>query len=62
MKLSSRCLFWLTSALSLAAAAVALLHPTPAFAADRVHRNERDIHVFGKSIVEKAAARLYVAS
>jgi hypothetical protein len=37
MKLSSRCLFWLTSALSVVAMAVALLHPNPAVAADRVY-------------------------
>jgi hypothetical protein len=34
MKLSSRCLFWLTNALALMAVAVAMLHPNPAVAAE----------------------------
>ncbi|MDM0002955.1 hypothetical protein QTI24_30510 [Variovorax sp. J22P240] len=57
MKLSSRCLFWLTSALSLTAMAVALLQPNPAFAADRGYLSKPDIQVFlfGKSIVGEAA-------
>ena len=33
MKLSSRCLFWLTNALALMAVAVAMLHPIAAVAA-----------------------------
>jgi len=45
MKLSSRGLFWLTSALSLTAMAVTLLHPNPAVAADRVDLSAPDIHV-----------------
>jgi len=45
MKLSSRCLFWLTSALSLMAMAVALLHPNPAFADDRVYLSKPDIQI-----------------
>ena len=43
MKLSSRGLFWLTSALSLMAMAVALLLPNPAIAADRVVLSTPDI-------------------
>jgi len=34
MRLSSRCLFWLTNALALMAVAVAMLHPNPAVAAE----------------------------
>ncbi|MDM0001785.1 hypothetical protein QTI24_24470 [Variovorax sp. J22P240] len=45
MKLSSRCLFWLTSALSLAAMAVALLNPNPAVAADSVYLSKPDIQI-----------------
>ena len=37
MKLSSRCLFWLTNALALVATAVAMLHPNPAVAAGEAH-------------------------
>ena len=59
MKLSSRCLFWLTSALSLMAMAVALLHPNPAFAADRVYLSEphSQIVLNGKGTAEDAAER-----
>lgn len=45
MKLSSRCLFWLTSGLSLMALAVALLHPNPAVAADRACLGKPDIQI-----------------
>jgi hypothetical protein len=45
MKLSSRWLFWLTSALSLVAMAVALLHPNPAVAADRVYLSKLDSQI-----------------
>ena len=57
MKLSSRCLFWLTSALSLTAMAVALLHPNPAIAAHRVYLSKPDIQIVlnGKGTVEDAA-------
>ncbi|MDM0110737.1 hypothetical protein QTI66_01180 [Variovorax sp. J22R133] len=37
MKLSSRSLFWSTTALALVAAASALLHPNPAVAGDRTY-------------------------
>ena len=59
MKLSSRCLFWLTSALSLMALAVALLHPNPAFADDRVYLSKPDIQIVlnGKGAAEDAAER-----
>ncbi|MDM0107648.1 hypothetical protein QTH97_22055 [Variovorax sp. J22R24] len=45
MKLSSRCLYWLTSALSLAAVAVALLQPNPAVAAERVDLSTLEIRI-----------------
>ncbi|MDM0053027.1 hypothetical protein [Variovorax sp. J22R115] len=55
MKLSSRCLFGLTSALSLVAMAVSLLHPNPAVAADRVYLSNPDIQaaVIGKGMLSK---------
>jgi hypothetical protein len=45
MKLSSRGLFWLTSALSLMAMAVALMLPNPAVAADRVYLSTPGIQI-----------------
>ena len=59
MKLSSRCLFWLTGALSLMAMVVSLLQPNPAFAADRVYLSEphSQIVLNGKGTAGDAAER-----
>ncbi|MDM0074800.1 hypothetical protein QTH90_10435 [Variovorax sp. J2P1-59] len=45
MKLSSRCLFWSTSALSLVAMVASLLNPDPVVAADRIYLGESDSQV-----------------
>ena len=59
MKLSSRCLFWLTGSLSLMAMVVALLHPNPAIAADRLYLSKPHIQIVlnGKGTAEDAAER-----